>query len=290
MDTLKCLTNIILVISVLLFCPKVFECRLPTIASTNNTNSSYFNRCQYTINDTINCSFGFGEVDIQSIFLDLEKDLRPEQRRFKQLYWTLPIKNKTLPENVFRNISFNKVTMMTPLERIHSNAFSSTNYGFSWDNRVCGASSLCNKSKLRNYPHTDYDIYKAFIQIKNPEFLYIDLDSEISHDIPDDAFKNNKWTNINTIEFHGDYTISRIGNNLTRHLPKSFQNLRFSLTKSLFDTTPSISKIEPDAFQVEPCLWCPVLTIDLSSVHLTDDVLVEGVFNITGRPIFLNLG
>ena len=249
-------------------------------------SSSAFNIseiCKSEPGRTLKCEADFSqEYDIEQIFEELEFETISDWE-YDVLLWRVNVINQTIPAHVFRNFSFGKVYWNAPLEKIHVDAFASADRGFSWSNLDGG------NSNLTDYPGTDFDIYKAFLKIKDPVFLEIHLSDYHGSEIPDNAFNNKNWNRITNITFHSTREISRIGDNIIHDLPDSINSINFGY---YFDRKKKMKNIERDAFKVQPCShdYCEPLYISLNYSYLNNDDLKVGMFDIKSRTVHLNLG
>ncbi len=180
-----------------------------------------------------------------------------------------------IPENVFIDIKFKWIKLMySNFTRIHSNAFNCTsNYTEVY------LHSPGNPSKLRNSP-PDYDFYEAFSSLVNLKILYIRLDSDTVHEIPDYAFdkSNNQNTNLETINLWAN-SISRIGN-------YAFYNLLSIGVISI--NANSTQNISAHAFDFQ-FSSDTILSIELNGAQLDESCLESGVFQSPLRKIQLDL-
>jgi hypothetical protein len=181
-----------------------------------------------------------------------------------------------IPENVFIDIEFEKIYIYeSNFTRIHSNAFNSTSFIIETFSH-----NAQSTSKLRNSP-PDYDFYEALSSLVNAVELYINLDSDTVHEIPDYAFNKSNYQQIHLeiIDFMGNYSISRIGNFAFHNMP-SIRIIGFYVN--------SIQTISKNAFDFQ--FFSNVsLKIDLSGTQLDEYCLESGVFQSALRKMDLDL-
>jgi hypothetical protein len=229
--------------------------------------------CQVSWPQQIECD-SYELLDLKQEFLNISNNLDANHKKFD--YFTLSAPIDEIPENVFIDIEFKTIYIQeSNFTRIHSNAFNSTSLYtdiFSHNPQ--------STSKLRNSP-PDYDFYEAFISLVNAVELYINLDSDTVHEIPDYAFNksNHQQINLEIIEFMGNYGISRLGNYAFHNMP-SIRIIGFNVN--------SIQTISEHAFEFQFSSNFS-LEIDLSGTQLDENCLESGVFQSSLRKMHLVL-
>ncbi len=235
------------------------------LCAINTRNSA----CQFK-NSGITCDSA-EKLDLKKEFQILSNSLSPNKKSFDHFYLNAPIDE--IPENVFIDIKFKLICIINSnFTRIHSNAFESTAV------YTTLYSDISENSKLSNSP-PDYDIYKAFSSLVNLEELQINLDGDVVHDVPDNAF--NKFGQLNflkSIEFKGNYEISRIGNFVFKNTPK-LTNIYYSIK--------AIHSISSHAFDFS--YYQPV-TIHIKSTQINESCLETGIFQGSAVDLYLRLG
>ena len=232
-------------------------------------------KCQYMAYVWINCSSTTQELDIKSEFQRISSE--SWARTYPFFYWTANLTQGVLPEEVFSGLRLVDVRFLSNnLKRIHSSAFEGMLAGSveSWIHQ--------GKSQLRNYQSTAYDLFEAFSGLRELQNLSISLDSEGSHDIPDNAFESNQWNQLIQITFTGNFSVSRIGSQLIYSLPKSFSKINFEGV--------SIELISENAFQTQSCSGCQPIYVGLEWSRLSENRVQSGAFDSSGRALHLHLG
>jgi hypothetical protein len=210
-------------------------------------------------------------LDLKQEFINISNELNENSKTFEEFYLNAPIDE--IPENVFIDVKFGKIKMYSNFTRIHSNAFNSTSpitddfYHWTF------------YPKLRNCP-PDYDFYEAFSSLVKLEELYISLDSDTVHEIPDYAFNRliNELIYFKNINIYASL-FSRIGDYAFYNLP--------SLVFIGFGSN-LIENISAHAFDFQLSSDSN-LGIDLSGAQLDEECLEIGVFQSSLRKIHLDL-
>ncbi len=214
--------------------------------------------------------------DIKEEFQRISLNLTNNEKHFTEFrLWNAPINE--LPENTFADITFNEIGIHKTqnLTFIHTNAF------IGLTANITQRLSLTQTNKLSNNP-PDNDIFAAFSSLVNSESLVICLESNKSHEIPENAFSNNNnlLKNLIEIEFKGDFSISQISNNSLIGLPDLKTWVAFSFIP--------VQYISARAFDL-PNASNNTMEISLQNCSLTESSFESGVFSGSQRPLIIDL-
>jgi hypothetical protein len=213
-------------------------------------------------------------LDLKQEFINISNSLDANSKTFSYFYLSAP--TDEIPENVFIDIEFYQINIgKSNFTRIHSNAFKSTSQ-YTW--RYYFNSE--EPSKLRNIP-PDYDFYLALSSLENSGEAYINLDSDIVHEIPDHAFgrTDNQLLNFRELWFNRNYSISRIGN---------YAFYSMVIIRSIDFNVNSILYISAHAFDFQFSNDY-TLAINMFGVHLDETCLEDGIFQSPNRTLKINL-
>jgi hypothetical protein len=231
--------------------------------------------CDVQYPNTVNCDTD-QSFDIKEELQRISQNLTDSVKHFTEFRLSNAPINE-LPENTFADITFNEIGIHKTenLTFIHTNAFSGPTAN------VTQRVFLTQTNKLSNNP-TDNDIFAAFSSLVNSESLVICLESNKSHEIPENAFSNNNdpLKNLIEIEFKGDFSISKINNNAFIGLP----DLK---TWVVFSFIP-VEYISAGAFDL-PNASNNTMEISFQDCSLTESSFESGVFSGSQRPLMIDL-
>jgi hypothetical protein len=241
-----------------------------------NTQNSV---CEVIVPDSIKCS-SQQILDLKQEFKNISNNLNENNKTFAEFLLDTPTLGDEIPENVFIDIKFNSISILeSNFTRINSNAFissSTSQYttGFYW--------ASASSSKLRNEPPY-YDFYLALSSLEKLDYLYINLDSDIIHEIPDHAFDRtvNQSIHLNRLYFNGNFSISRIGN---------YAFYSMSTIKYIYFFVNSIQYISAHAFDFQ-FSSDTIAEIYMNGVQLDETCLAYGIFQspIRKMELFLSI-
>ncbi len=243
---------------------------------------SYFEKiqsvyeCDVQYPNIINCDTD-QNFDIKKEFQRISQNLTNNEKHFTEFRLSNAPINE-LPENTFEDIIFNEIGIHRTenLTFIHTNAFIGPTAN------VTRSLTLTQTNKLSNNPTDNYDIYAAFSSLVNSETLVICLESNKSHEIPENAFSNNNdlLKNLNEIEFKGDFSISKINNNSFIGLPDLKTWVTFSFIPVEYISARAFDLLNASNYTME---------ISLQNCSLTESSFESGVFSGSQRTLMIDL-
>jgi hypothetical protein len=214
--------------------------------------------------------------DIRQEFELISSTHPSDEKLFDQLIiYYLPVQQ--LPENTFFDLQFTQISIHETfnLTNIHTNAFNSTS------DATENLYLIGTKSLVNNPP--DYDLYAAISSLTNLKTVTINLNENMIHEIPENAFRNinGPQSNLEVIAFKGNFSISRINNNAFSAIPNLHRWILFSYIP--------IQSISASAFDFSQSSQ-DKLEIHLNGCGLNETSFDDNVFSGSQRPLFVNLG
>ena len=241
--------------------------------------------CKYVFR-VLDCTLSTEEVDVQQVFSRIKLEFPPGLRRqFDKFYWAIPIINGTLPADVFSTFTFKQLQFYpSNLEKIHKYAF-----------RGCIINELylgipregSQRSKLRNGEDDEYDLYRSMSLIRDVEKIQINLDEDLKHEIPENAFLNNTWNSLTFIRFDGKYTITHIENGLVSSILSGSNRKRKKLQLEFYMC--KIDSIAPGAFSFISFEEEYMIRLTFEDSQITDDMLTSSTFDFGNNIIYLEM-
>jgi hypothetical protein len=240
-------------------------------------------QCNCQINSPIEviCRCDGSYFDIRKEFEQISENLTENNEKHFQSFNLFSAKFEEFPENSFKDITFDYISVINPinLSRINTNAFNNTaskiKRFYLWGDNL----------GLVNDPSNN-DLWQAFSSLINLEYLALTLGNGTVHEIPDYAFKvtNGPLNHLIQIDFMTDnwfgYNISKIGDYAFFELP--------NLQNWIVFTGIPIAKISSHAFDFK-FSHNSSLRIDLSHCNLNEYSFESKAFSDAKRPLYLNL-
>ncbi len=232
-------------------------------------------KCEVKYPELINCNTHH-YFDLSKEFQRISKIQRRDEENFEELL-LFNTQIDILNENTFSNITFKQISIQETkkLTYIHTNAFSGPTLNTTRKLYITGT------NKLRNNP-PNYDIYQAFTSLPNLESIAISLETETSHEMPENAFyrTNSRQNFLNEIVFKGEFSLKAMKN-------YAFYGLTHNKLSVTFDYIP-IEYISSRAFDLEKYSE-GVIDIYLKNCSLTESCFGNNVFSGSKRRLNIDL-